>query len=92
MSKGSNEESLLDAVAAGQINVLEWIFEEEEWLFDSNVCANAAFRNQLPVLQWLRANNVPWDEWTLYWARQKELEDVERWALENGCPEPERRF
>jgi hypothetical protein len=40
----------------------------------------------LEVLQWLRANECPWDEGTCRWAAKCGKLEVLQWARANGCP------
>jgi hypothetical protein len=38
------------------------------------------------VLQWLRANDAPWDEWTCSSAALGGHLEVLQWLCANGCP------
>jgi hypothetical protein len=44
---------------------------------DTDACASAALRGHLPVLQWARANDCPWDEMT--------CASAGTWAFCSGC-------
>jgi len=39
----------------------------------------------LEVLQWLRANDAPWNKWTCDWAAKGGHLEVLQWARANGC-------
>lgn len=69
----------------GRLDFLQWMFDDG-CRFCRGICASAAAGNQLHVLQWLRANDVPWDNKTILWAREEGHSDVEAWAIQNGCP------
>tara|TARA_B110000240_G_scaffold73037_1_gene83187 strand:- start:79 stop:267 length:189 start_codon:yes stop_codon:yes gene_type:complete len=45
----------------------------------------AAKYGHLEVLQWARANDCPWDEWTCAWAVKGGYLEVLQWARANGC-------
>lgn len=59
-------------------------------VFDERVCAAAARGNQLVALQWLRANDCPWDETTMSEAAGAGALEALRWAGGQGCPWDER--
>ena len=40
----------------------------------------------LEILQWLRENNCPWDEWTCNMAATKGDLEILKWARDNECP------
>ena len=46
----------------------------------------AAGSGNLELIQWLRAEGCPWDEWTCSNAVHYGHVEVLRWARENGCP------
>ena len=37
------------------------------------------------MLQWLRANGCPWNQWTCLWAAGGGHLEVLQWARANGC-------
>lgn len=43
------------------------------------------FGGQLSVLQWVRENGCPWDDYTCSWAANSGHLEVLKWALANGC-------
>ena len=45
-----------------------------------------AIRENLPLLQWLRENDCPWDVRVILAAQEEGHDDIVRWATENGCP------
>ena len=52
------------------------------------LCQAAARSGRLEVLQWLHANDTPWDERTCGLASQSGHTEVYNWALTNGAPLP----
>jgi hypothetical protein len=38
------------------------------------------------MLQRLREKGCPWDRTVIAAARQMNREDIEQWAIDNGCP------
>jgi hypothetical protein len=46
----------------------------------------AAMGGHLEVLQWLHANDCPWNERTCMLAARRGHLEVLQWAIENGCP------
>ena len=54
--------------------------------FRQPLCMYAAGSGQLEVLQWLRANDCPWDEKTCSQAACVGHLEVLQWARANGCP------
>lgn len=79
---GNHEGSVHHTAKEGQIEMLKLMLQDGCY-FDENVCAHAAALGQLPTLQWLRANNAPWNARTITWARDRGHLDVVRWAREN---------
>jgi hypothetical protein len=80
-----------NAAGQGSITLLEWA-KDRGYVFVSDddrnreLCLNAVRHNNLPTLQWLRGNHCPWDFHVVRNARAMGHEDVEAWAIENGCP------
>jgi hypothetical protein len=50
------------------------------------LCANAAERGDMQLLQWLRAHGCAWDGYTCSCAAHHGHLDVLMWATEQGCP------
>ena len=50
------------------------------------ICQRAAEYGQLAVLQWARANDYPWDDYTCTNAAINGHLEVLKWARANGCP------
>lgn len=49
------------------------------------ICQVAAWHGQLPVLQWARAHDAPWDVYTCTWAARRGHLAVLQWARANGA-------
>jgi hypothetical protein len=49
-------------------------------------CSSAASGGHLAVLQWLRANACPWNEYTCSEAAANGHLQLLQWARANGCP------
>lgn len=75
------------AAQAGHMNILEWGMSNKTIVFDRWTCAYAAKGNQLHVLKWLRANNVPWDSNTAIFAKVEGNVHVLEWCKQNGLDE-----
>ena len=73
------------AAKGGQLEVLEWL-RENECPWDEDTCWAAAKGGHLEALQWARANDCPWDEYTCREAAFGGHLEVLQWARENGCP------
>ena len=55
--------------------------------WDAQVCAGAAERGDLEMLQWLREEQAPWDVSTCNAAAKLGHWHVYDWATKNGAPE-----
>ncbi|MCE5316470.1 MAG: F-box protein [Parachlamydia sp.] len=75
------EETLCD----GRLEVLEWALSKGAKLLPFH-CAIAAGLGNLPLLQWLRKHEAPYDSLTCTLARLNELTDLLEWALADGAP------
>lgn len=73
------------ATKVGDVRILTWLFDNGCKPCE-HVCAGLAARGHLAAFQWARANNLPWDDWTLRGAAMQGNLDVIIWAVENGCP------
>lgn len=62
---------------------LEW---SNNYSLNKQYCAFAAQYGHLKVLQYLRLNACPWDEWTCSLAALNGNLEVLQWAQVNGCP------
>lgn len=68
-------------IQAGNLNLLKrWDPKGIE-----AICQMAAWHGQLPVLQWARANDAPWDVYTCAWAARRGHLHVLQWARANGA-------
>ena len=50
-----------------------------------SVMEQAAHSGNLGLVQWLRAEGCPWDNWTCFTAIRSGRVEVLRWGRENGC-------
>ena len=71
---------------ACSISLLKWQRDFLVHHFTENTCAFAAKGGHLDILQYLRANGCPWDEWTCARAANNGHLDILQYAHENGCP------
>ena len=85
------------AARAGQLEVLQWARSQQPpcpW--DETVSKAAAGEGRLNILQWLRSQDppCPWDDGVLLAARDsgRYRGGIMKWALDNGCPDPEGRY
>jgi len=81
-------------VEYGQIPIMSFIVKQP-WAkietFTKELCRHAAKNNQLPMLKYMRETlRFEWDEHTVLDALDEKRLHVLRYALENGCPIPER--
>lgn len=83
---GDHSYAVSDAVETCQLEFLKWLLEDG-FVFHDGTYDCAAFCGQLNVIKWLRTHNVPWSSSTILAARLAGHSAVERWAIENGCPQ-----
>lgn len=55
------------------------------------ICNSAAYFGHIDILKWVRSpelgeNKCPWDNEVIRYARWNNHYELEKWALENGCP------
>ena len=89
-SRGVLEEECLVCAAAATTGDLEALKElrcAENFPWDEETCAYAAYGGHLEVLMWARKNGCPWDEGTCARAAKGGHLEVLKWLRENGCPE-----
>jgi hypothetical protein len=80
---------MFSSMAASVMIIETFCFGQErehgiEW--DVMTCQKAVFHDDLPMLQWLRENDSPWDFTVIVHARIRDREDIAQWAIDNGCP------
>ena len=51
---------------------------------NETTCASAAESGHLPIIQWLKENGYPLDEWTCSFAARRGKLPILQWARENG--------
>jgi hypothetical protein len=82
-----NESIVTCAASAGQINALEWAWDQGIH-GGAELCMIVAQEGCLHVLQWLREDGATWDSHVSSCAEEGGYDYVVEWARENGCPEP----
>ena len=82
-----NESIVTCAASAGQIDVLEWAWDQGIH-GGAETCMWAATYGHLHVLQWLQKDGATWDSRVISCAEEGGYNYVVEWARENGCPEP----
>jgi hypothetical protein len=82
-----NESIVNCAASAGQIDALEWAWDQGIH-GGAESCMIAAQEGCLHVLQWLREDGATWDSRVISCAEEGGYNYVAEWARENGCPEP----
>jgi hypothetical protein len=82
-----NECIVNSAASAGQIDALEWAWDQGIH-GGAESCMIAAREGRLQVLQWLREDGATWDSRVISCAEEGGYDYVVEWARENGCPEP----
>ena len=91
------EDTFISAVVHGQLEALKWLHEHGCSLDDGceygygceyvkGACSGAAHGGHLEILQWLRANDFPWNSRTCEEAAKGGFLEVLKWARINNCP------
>ena len=77
----------INAINTGRLDILQKAFDDGR-LPTNNItlCEQAARKGHLHILQWLRAHNCKWDEWTCNRAVLHGHFHILQWAHDNGCP------
>jgi hypothetical protein len=70
----------------GHLEVVEWMFSEYKFPFDTGVTWAAAYHGHLHILQWLIAKGFRWSMRDAYAAAEQGHLEVLKWALANGAP------
>lgn len=85
-----SRQAITVAAQGGHLGVLAWLWDNAGPEPPSNtmLCALTAQSGQLECLKWLCANNCPWDESTVTFAKIEGHDHIAEWALGNGCPAP----
>jgi hypothetical protein len=78
-------EELYYSVENGHLNVVIWLHEQGIEILETGNCSHAASAGHLHVLQWLRANECPWDTQTCEHAAEGGHLHILQWARANGC-------
>ena len=79
------EMDVFHAVKFGCFDTLKRLLREND-PYCASICAEAAKRGHLEMLQWARANGCPWHEGTCWQAALAGRLEVLQWARANGCP------
>ena len=73
-------------VHLGCISAMERLLRQDHLRSEDHLCGAAARSGQLEMLQWLRANDCPWDIETCTSAAVHGHFEVLQWLRANGCP------
>ena len=79
------EMDVFHAVKFGCFGTLKRLLREND-PYCASICAEAAKRGHLEMLQWARANGCPWHEGTCWQAALAGRLEVLQWLHANGCP------
>ena len=80
-----DEMDVFHAVKFGCFGTLKRLLREND-PYCASICAEAAKRGHLEMLQWARANGCPWHEGTCWQAALAGRLEVLQWLHANGCP------
>ena len=80
------EGQLCANIAVGDLRTLQWALPQSPALAQRAVCRSAARFGSLEMLQWVRSQGCPWDEWTCSSAGERGHLEVLQWARGQGCP------
>ena len=75
-----------DAVERGYLSTLKCLRRRGRLSDERLLCAAAARNGDLEELKAMRAENLPWNEYTCAYAAKGGHLEVLKWARENGCP------
>jgi hypothetical protein len=80
------EIGVTDAIRLGYLSTLKHLHQQGGLNLYNVLPMKAAKTGQLEVLQWLRENGCPWDEYTCHHAAEGGHLEVLQWLRANGCP------
>ncbi len=83
-----------DAAKQGHLECLRFSYgrgdhERKGHVWTPQLLAWTAYSGHLDCLKYIHSTGVQLDKWTLMWAIQYDHPDCEKYALDNGCPQPE---
>ena len=79
------EMDVFHAVKFGCFGALKRLLREND-PYCASICAEAAKRGHLEMLQWARTNGCPWNKMTCAWGARGGHFEMLQWAHANGCP------
>lgn len=74
------------AAENNHINILKWCKNQLPFHWDFTICASAASKGNIEVLEWLRKNGCPWDSSACASAALNGHFNTLKWLKNNGCP------
>ena len=74
------------AASRGSVRLLKWARVNKTADWSAGTCSIAAYKGQLPTLQYLHENGCPWDKHTCSSAAINGHLPVLQYSHENGCP------
>ena len=80
-----DEMDVFHAVKFGCFDTLKRLLREND-PYCASICAEAAKRGHLEMLQWARTNGCPWNKMTCAWGARGGHFEMLQWAHANGCP------
>src|SRR4029079_513747 len=83
---GDKEPASVLAARYGQLELLKWGVEQAGWKLEARLCTAAAEGGHVEVLEWLRANGCPWDDYVCGHAAQAGQLGVLQWLRANDYP------
>ncbi|KAL6059439.1 Ankyrin repeat domain containing protein [Balamuthia mandrillaris] len=81
------DQDMRESAVHGGLDVLKFVVGQGVTLAgDPCVCALAARRGSLEMVQWAKENGCPWDATFMAEATKTDHLEIVKWARENGCP------
>ena len=74
------------AASRGSVRLLKWARVNKTADWSAGTCSIAAYKGQLPTLQYLHENGCPWDYRTCYCAAYNKCWDCLQYLVDNKCP------
>ena len=80
------EQMAMESIKGAHLHVLRWLEERGYRPRDTYLCALAASRGTICVLEWLTRRGCPWDSCTSSFAAEYGHLATLKWARRRGCP------
>jgi hypothetical protein len=74
------------AAESGNIELMAWVLQQPDTQLSEHVMFAAVATGDIPICQYLRAQQCPWDAHSTCLAASDRDVDLLRWLLDNGCP------